>query len=84
MRWPETDGKAVCPHCIDDEAYKITTRRKFKCTACAHQFSVTSGTIFASRKLREAIAQEVPLAKFSTVTLRLMAHILAVTFARIT
>ena len=51
MRWPETEGEAVCPCCGYDEAYKITTRRKFKCKACHHQFSVTSGTIFASRKM---------------------------------
>jgi len=51
MRWPETDGEAVCPRCGHDETYSITTRRKFKCKACAHQFSVTSGTIFASRKM---------------------------------
>ena len=51
MRWPETDGEAVCPKCGHDETYNITTRRKFKCKACAHQFSVTSGTIFASRKM---------------------------------
>ena len=51
MRWPETNGEAVCPKCGHDEAYKITTRRKFKCKACSHQFSVTSGTIFASRKM---------------------------------
>jgi len=25
--------------------------RRFKCAACLHKFSVTSGTIFASRKL---------------------------------
>ncbi len=31
MRWLETDGEAVCPQCGYDEAYKITTRRKFKC-----------------------------------------------------
>ena len=29
----------------------MSTRRKFKCAACHHQFSVTSGTIFACRKL---------------------------------
>ena len=51
MRWPETNGEAVCPQCGGFEAYKITTRRKFKCKACYHQFSVTSGTIFASRKM---------------------------------
>ena len=33
------------------DAYSITTRRKFKCAGCYHQFSVTSGTIFASRKM---------------------------------
>jgi MFS family permease len=44
-------GEPVCPDCGCCEAYKITTRRKFKCKACHRQFSVTSGTIFASRKM---------------------------------
>lgn len=51
LRWPETHGKPVCPRCACADAYGITTRRRFKCKACGHQFSVTSGTIFASRKL---------------------------------
>jgi len=51
MRWPETDGEAVCPRCGHGETYNISTRRKFKCKSCQHQFSVTSGTIFASRKM---------------------------------
>lgn len=51
LRWPETEGEAVCPRCGCVESYNIATRRKFKCVACHHQFSVTSGTIFASRKL---------------------------------
>lgn len=51
MRWDETGGEAVCPRCQHDETYSINTRRKFKCKACHHQFSVTSGTIFASRKM---------------------------------
>ncbi len=51
LRWPETDGEAVCPRCGCTESYSIATRRKFKCVACHHQFSVTSGTIFASRKM---------------------------------
>ena len=49
LRW--TDSEAVCPQCGCCETYKITTRRKFKCKGCGHQFSVTSGTIFASRKM---------------------------------
>ena len=44
-RWP--DGEPICPRCGCAEAYHISTRRKFKCVACHHQFSVTSGTIFA-------------------------------------
>ena len=51
IRWEDTDGESVCPRCGCVGAYNITTRRKFKCKACHHQFSVTSGTIFASRKM---------------------------------
>jgi len=25
MRWPETDGEAVCPRCGHDETYSIST-----------------------------------------------------------
>jgi transposase-like protein len=49
IRW--VDGVAICPDCGGYETYEITTRRKFKCKACKHQFSVTSGTIFHSRKM---------------------------------
>ncbi len=51
LRWPETEGESVCPRCGCCDAYDIPTRRKFQCKACGHQFSVTSGTIFAGRKL---------------------------------
>jgi len=51
LRWPKTDGEAVCPRCGCVETYNITSRRRFKCVGCHHQFSVTSETIFASRKL---------------------------------
>lgn len=51
IRWTDTNGEPVCPRCGCMDAYGISTRRKFKCAACHHQFSVTSGTIFASRKM---------------------------------
>lgn len=51
LRWPETSGDAVCPKCGCVDIYSITSRRRFKCAGCYHQFSVTSGTIFASRKM---------------------------------
>lgn len=53
LRWPETEGQPVCPRCGCPDSYKITTRRKFKCknAGCYHQYSPTSGTIFASRKM---------------------------------
>ncbi len=51
LRWPETDGAPVCPLCGCIDIYHLATRRRFNCAACHRQFSVTSGTIFASRKL---------------------------------
>ena len=51
LRWPTTNGKPVCPRCGWTEAYHLSSRSKYKCKACHHQFSLTSGTIFASRKL---------------------------------
>lgn len=51
LRWPETEGEAVCPRCGCCESYNIKSRRQFECKACKHHFSVTSGTIFSNRKL---------------------------------
>ncbi len=51
IRWAATGGEPVCTRCGCAAAYEITTRKIFKCKACHAQFSVTSGTIFASRKL---------------------------------
>ncbi len=51
LRWPDTEGAPVCPACGCVDVYDLATRRRFKCAACHHQFSATSGTIFASRKL---------------------------------
>jgi transposase-like protein len=58
IRWAETEGDAVCPRCGCCEAYTFKARRIFKCRGCGSQFSVTSGTIFASRKmdLRDILA----------------------------
>jgi transposase-like protein len=51
IRWSATQGAPVCPRCQCAAVYKYETRKLWKCKACSHQFSVTSGTIFASRKL---------------------------------
>jgi transposase-like protein len=51
IRWADTGGDAVCGKCGGCECYTFKARRIFKCKACGSQFSVTSGTIFASRKL---------------------------------
>ncbi len=51
IRWADTDGDAVCGKCGGCECYTFKARRIFKCKACGAQFSVTSGTIFASRKM---------------------------------
>lgn len=51
MRWPETNGEPVCPRCAAQGAYVFATRAVFKCRTCAHQFTPTSGTFLAGRKL---------------------------------
>ncbi len=54
VRWPETDGAPVCPHCGGVDAYdcrRPTGAPRFRCRACAKDFSITSGTLFASHKL---------------------------------
>lgn len=51
VRWAETDGEPVCPECGCCESYDLKTRQVYKCKACYKQYSITSGTIFASRKM---------------------------------
>ncbi|MEM7529844.1 MAG: IS1595 family transposase [Pseudomonadota bacterium] len=51
IRFAENGGEAFCPACGCCDPYFISTRRKWKCRACAKSFSATSGTIFASRKM---------------------------------
>ena len=51
-RWPETDGKPYCPDCGNLRCYEMS-RTRFECSErqCRKVFTVTSGTVFASRKL---------------------------------
>ena len=54
IRWTETDGKAVCPHCgcpTCYEARRPSGALRFRCKACRKDFSLTSGTLFAFHKL---------------------------------
>ena len=50
IRWADNGGEPYCPQCGCLKAYKVATRPVWKCAGCTHQFSVTSGTIFADRK----------------------------------
>jgi transposase-like protein len=51
IRFADNGGDAFCPRCKCTAVYTYAARKIWKCKACSHQFSVTSGTIFASRKL---------------------------------
>lgn len=54
IRWPETKGEPVCPHCGGTAVYDVREPRgvpKWKCKACVKKFSVTSGTLFAWHKM---------------------------------
>jgi transposase-like protein len=52
VRWE--GGEAVCPSCGSLDAYECRRPNgslRFRCSACAKDFSITSGTLFASHKL---------------------------------
>ena len=54
IRWADTKGKAVCPHGGGLDPYECRRPNgslRFRCSACAKDFTVTSGTLFASHKL---------------------------------
>jgi transposase-like protein len=54
VRWADTKGEPVCPKCgcLDNYRFRRETGLLcFECSACRKEFSLTSGTLFASRKL---------------------------------
>src|SRR6185503_18108791 len=51
IRFSENGGEAFCPKCGSLELYNLPRRKMWRCKGCGWQFSVTSGTIFAARKL---------------------------------
>ncbi len=52
LRWP---SGPICPFCGNKDHYvldlKNANRRRYKCSACRKQFSVTKGTILEGSKL---------------------------------
>lgn len=53
VRFSDNGGEPYCLRCGSQKPYFISTRRKWKCSepACGRQFSPTTDTPFASRKL---------------------------------
>src|ERR1700676_1716001 len=54
LRWPDTDGKPVCPGCgcmICYDCRRSEDQPRWRCKACRGDFSITSGTLFAWHKL---------------------------------
>jgi transposase-like protein len=51
MRWSDSDGEPVCPVCGTLDHWRLENQNRWKCKSCHKQFSVTSGTIFAYRKM---------------------------------
>src|SRR5271165_7037620 len=54
IRWADTAGEPTCPHCGGIDAYdcrRLKGAPRFRCRACVKDFSITSGTLFASHKL---------------------------------
>ena len=58
IRWHETEGQPVCPHCGGTDAYdcrRLKGAPRFRCRACGKDFSITSGTLFASHKRKVVV-----------------------------
>jgi transposase-like protein len=52
VRFAENGGEPYCQHCGATKVYTLAEAPiRWKCSACRRKFSVTSGTIFHSRKL---------------------------------
>lgn len=51
LRWSDTNGNPVCPSCGCLDSKPVKGRPTFRCLACNKHFTITSGTIFASRKM---------------------------------
>ena len=54
IRWADNDGNPVCPKCGSIDAYdcrRPSGTPRFRCKGCGGDFSITSGTLFASHKL---------------------------------
>lgn len=54
LRWPETQGEAACAHCGSLDVWdcrRPSGAPRFRCKDCGKDFSITSGTLFASHKL---------------------------------
>src|SRR6476469_8822791 len=54
IRWVDTDGQAVCSHCGSLTVYECrrpSGAPRWRCKDCGKDFSITSGTLFASHKL---------------------------------
>jgi transposase-like protein len=54
IRWPDTNGAPVCPKCQGRAVYDVrrpTGPARWRCKACGKEFTVTSGTLFAWRKM---------------------------------
>ena len=50
LRWP---NGFVCPRCHGTKYYMIYKHKRFQCTQCRHQTSVTAGTVF--HRLRQPL-----------------------------
>jgi transposase-like protein len=59
VRWPETDGKPVCPNrgCCDG-CRRPAGQARWRCKTCSADFLVTSGTLFASHKHQDGLRRQ--------------------------
>lgn len=54
IRWNKNNGNPICPKCGNTQKVYTLKTKRFRCgkSRCKHTFSITSGTIFHSRKMK--------------------------------
>lgn len=53
LRWPRSNGEPFCDECgcVGYECRRMNSAPRFRCSGCKRDFSITTGTPFASHKL---------------------------------
>lgn len=79
LRWPETQGQAICPHCAAQKCRKLTKSLSWECRSCSRQFNIKTGTPLLRTKADHEILFKLIYAAKEDITLHEAASTLKIT-----